>query len=57
VQNEISRGSSEVSRPTFDFIHWRFESIKVIKAIGALQISAAREAISSKSGSGGVSRI
>src|SRR2546426_12539438 len=57
AQKAIARGVWVAVRPTFALNHWRSASIKLIAAIGVRQIWEANETSSSKSRSGGLSRI
>src|SRR5690242_3213066 len=56
-QKAISRDVSETERPTFDLNHWRFSSIREMRAIGVRQMYEASSVRSSNACSGSVSRI
>jgi hypothetical protein len=57
AQNDTSRGVSRMPKPISALKNCRSRSMRFTTAIGALQMSAAMRAISSKAGSGGVSRM
>src|ERR1700678_1000644 len=56
-QGEPLRRICRAEKPTVDLNHTRDQSRKPMNAYGALQIEAAMRAISSKAGSGSVSRM